>query len=224
MKRRIQVDNAILSFIIILTGFLYHFPRLYSHNRFIDNGMDFLGFFLILVGTYIRMAARGYKKANSRKGVELVTDGIYALIRHPMYLGSLLMGAGFILIVWPWWTLLIFIALFYLRFNPQMVKEEDHLRAFFGKNFEKYCASVPRLFPSPDGVAHIRARKVFSWKEAWDTKEKRGLLGWPLLAIFLETLQENIVFGGTSVAQTSMIYLAALGVFIVIFWFYYRNP
>jgi len=34
-----------------------------------------------------------------------------------MYLGSFLMGAGFILIVWPWWTLPIFAALFFALTN-----------------------------------------------------------------------------------------------------------
>src|SRR3990167_9267300 len=122
MKTRIKIDSAILSFFIILTGFLYQFPSLYAGSPLTDDLLDFLGVIVVLKGTFIRMAARGYKKAYSKSGAGLVTTGPYTLVRNPMYLGSFLMGAGFILMVWPWWSLPVFAGLFYLRFSRQIIQ------------------------------------------------------------------------------------------------------
>src|SRR3989344_8541806 len=147
MKKRVQADSAILCFLIILTGFLYLYPQFYSRDLFNDDILDFIGVLVILKGTYVRMAARGHKKSFSKSGHGLVTSGLYQLVRNPMYLGSFLLGSGFILIVWPWWGLLIFAALFYARFNKQIAKEEKLLTGHFGKEYEQYAKKVPRLFP-----------------------------------------------------------------------------
>ena len=127
---------------IILTGLLYQFPRVYYANRFFDNILDFIGLSVMLKGVYIRMAARGHKKAHSNQGEGLVTTGLYSYTRNPMYLGTFLVGAGFVLIVWPWWSLPIFGWLFYLRFKKQVLKEEKHLRGLFKEEYKIYCRKV----------------------------------------------------------------------------------
>ncbi|MCX5681293.1 MAG: isoprenylcysteine carboxylmethyltransferase family protein, partial [Candidatus Omnitrophica bacterium] len=139
MKQRIKIDGTILSLVIGVTGILYFFPGLIC---------DLIGVISILKGTYLRMAARGYKKEFSKKGQDLVMSGPYSLTRNPMYLGTFLIGVGFVLVVWPWWLLLIFSLFFYMRFNVQMVKEEVYLKKIFGEKYEAYCLQVPRFFPS----------------------------------------------------------------------------
>ena len=56
MKKRVKTDNAILSFVIILTGFLCLFPRLYGTSLLVDDLLDFFGLMVVLSGTYLRMA------------------------------------------------------------------------------------------------------------------------------------------------------------------------
>ena len=145
MKKRIKIDSALLSFIIIITGFLFAFRGLYPLNPFLDDALDFLGFIVLLSGILLRMAARGHKKAHSKKSQALVTSGPYMLVRNPMYLGSFLMGAGFILIVWPWWSLPLFAVLFYIRFKKQVVKEEEFLEELTGRRYKAYCNTSTQL-------------------------------------------------------------------------------
>jgi protein-S-isoprenylcysteine O-methyltransferase Ste14 len=226
MKRRIKFDSAMLSFLIILTGFLYLNKSFFLITSFFDNILDFFGFLVILKGTLLRMAARGHKKAYSILGGQLVTTGPYAVVRNPMYLGSFLMGAGFVLMLWPWWSLPLFALLFYLRFNRQIIKEESHLSGLFGGEFAAYCQRTPRLFPSAPyllpagrpGIKRVKVREIFNLKEAFSTKERRGLPTWPALAVGLEAFQEYVVFGRTDIRRTLCLFLAAALVFTVSFW------
>lgn len=222
MKARIKIDSALLSLAIILTGFLYKFPQLYSADRVWDNVWDFVGLMIVLKGTFIRMIARGYKKAHSKQGGDLVIGGIYTLTRNPMYLGSFLMGCGFVLIVWPFWTLPVFALLFYLRFRQQVIKEEEHLGKLFGQRYADYCKKVNRVFPSLAQIRVMKLREIINLPEAFSTKEKFGLIGWPILAIVLETMQETIVFGSTNVERTVTIFFAAIVTYIVVEYLKYQ--
>lgn len=223
MKRRVRVDHAILSFVIILTGFLYQFPQVYSRDIFRDDVLDFVGVLVVLLGTYVRMAARGHKKAFSKSGHGLVTSGLYTLVRNPMYLGSFLMGSGFILIVWPWWTLLIFAVLFYVRFNKQMVQEEKILQEKFGKDYEQYTKKVPRLFPRFKSLINAHMKDLFPKEETWSTQEKWGLYGWPVVAVILELLQEKLIFGFADLFKIVFIVVLAVIVFSVTMWVEYQR-
>ncbi|MDP8267048.1 MAG: isoprenylcysteine carboxylmethyltransferase family protein [Candidatus Aceula meridiana] len=215
MKKRIQIDSSILSFAIILTGILYLFPSLYPRSPFWDNICDFIGLMLVLKGTFLRMAARGFKKIHSKKSKDLVTEGPYTLTRNPMYLGSFLMGAGFVLIVWPFWFLPVFAYLFYLRFNKEIVKEEGYLTEIFGDRYKQYCRKVPRLFPKLKKLINVDVREALPLEACWNTKEKRGLFWWPVLAVLLEVFQENIIFGGTDVKRVISLFVFAMAVFAI---------
>ena len=213
MKTRIKIDSAILSFTIILTGFLYQFPNLFSSSKLMDNVWDFTGVIFILKGTMIRMIARGYKKANSKNGKALVVGGIYQLVRNPMYLGSFYLGLGFVLILWPVWTVPIYAGLFYLRFRPQVLAEEKLLGSMFGAEYGDYCRRVPRVFPRLDQMFNVRVREIVNFDQALSTKDKYGLIAWPVMALVLEGLHEKFVFGTTNVKDTLLIFLSAIVVY-----------
>ncbi len=209
MKRRIQIDSALLSFFIILTGFLYQFPKFYFQSINVDDLMDFVGLLFILKGTFLRMVSRGYKMAHSQKSRELVTGGPYAYTRNPMYLGSFLMGVGFVLLVWPWWSLPVFAGLFYMRFRPQILAEEKILAENFPQAYERFAAKVPRMFPKIDGWLKMDFRKTFPQDVLWTTKEKWGLVAWPVVAAVLESLQEKLVYGFTDLHHTMFLAVMA---------------
>jgi len=214
MKRRVKTDSSILAAFIFLTCLFYFFPRIYPTSILLDNILDFLGIVLILKGVFFRMAARGHKKAHSSHGEGLVTTGLYAYTRNPMYLGSFMLGCGFVLMVWPWWMLIVFCISFYARFKRQVIKEEEHLKTLFGETYVQYCQKVPRIFPKVQDWLKMDIKKTFPIKELWSTKEKRGLLAWPCLAWFLETLQEKFVFGIYNGMLTLKIFILATVIFV----------
>lgn len=218
MKDRIKIDSAVLSLIIISTGFLYNFPDLYPQSPVCDDLFDFLGLWVVLTGTFVRMAARSHKKFNSAQGHGLVVSGPYTLTRNPMYLGSFLMGVGFILMTWPWWSLPLFAFLFYQRFNIQMTKEEKLLERTFKTNYTDYKAKVPRIFPRFEDIKKVNLKKDFPKEEIFSTKETRGLATWPLLAIFMELFQEHMIFGHLNVLKTISIFVLSGASFALFLW------
>ena len=222
MKKRIQIDATLLVLIILFTGFLYFNRHIYFISPVMDNVLDFLGMIVILKGVLLRMSARGHKKAHSRQGDRLVETGPYVLTRNPMYLGSFLIGVGFALIVWPWWSWSIFVVFFYMRFIIQIKREEKHLAQLFPRDFPIYCQHAPRLLPSLATVLKTSPRQIFKMDEALCTKEKWGLLGWPLLAVVLEAWQETLVFGAADILAIMMIFLAAIVALSFGFWVAYR--
>ena len=210
MKKRVQIDISLLFLIIFFTGFLYLNRHIYFIGPGADNALDFLGMVVILKGVLLRMAARGHKKAHSRQGDRLVETGPYVLTRNPMYLGSFLIGVGFALIVWPWWSWPIFAAFFYMRFIIQIMNEEKHLAQLFPNDFIIYCQRAPRFLPSLQSVLKAIPRQIFKIDEVLVTKEKWGLLAWPLLAVILEALQEMLVFGAANILTILAVFAAAI--------------
>ena len=221
MKKRIKIDTSLLAIIILATVFTLLFFNTSPSNRVLDEVCDFIGFVSILKGIFLRMSARGHKKFYSQKSGKLVTTGPYSVIRNPMYLGSYLIGAGFALLVWPWWSLFLFTWIFYLRFKKQVVKEEKLLTGAFGDEYKTYCEKVPRFFPTVRNWFKIKPRKVFNFKQAFSTKEKLGLITWPLLAIFLEFSQESLVKGNYNLLGTLFVFAAAAVFFAVGLGFFY---
>ena len=224
MKPRIKLDIALLFLVIVvMTGLAVRFPFFYPRSIVLDGVLDFAGLWLILAGIFIRMASRGHKKAHSSKGYGLVTTGPYALTRNPMYLGSFLLGTGFVLSVWPWFNVLIFVWAFYLRFNVQMVKEEKQLGKFFGKSYEDYFRRVPRIFPRWEQLKKMKFKEVLPLDEIWSTKERTGLFLWPLLVVSLEVFREKIVFHTVPWDKTIFIFGLSVVTFGLVLFFLYKK-
>ncbi len=217
MKERIKIDVSILVGVILASSLLFFFKGLYPQDNLTENVLDFLGIITIIKGVLLRMAARGHKMTFSDKSEQLVTTGPYAFTRNPMYFGSFLIGLGFVLILWPWWMMFLYMYLFYIRFNKEMLKEEKYLKEKFGAQYERYCKEVPRILPLMGKWFKVKAREVTNLVEAFSTKEKMGLLTWPILAIFLEVIKEIIVYGKVDIVNTLIIFLGGYIFFAIVF-------
>lgn len=97
---------------------------------------------LVVPGLWLRGYASGYVKKNQ----ELTTTGPYAHTRNPLYLGSMLIAAGFALALTSWPMAFVLAIGFLVIYVPVIAGEERFLGATF-PGFEDYCRQVPRLLP-----------------------------------------------------------------------------
>lgn len=108
------------------------------------------GCLLVIAGLLIRAAAAGH----IRKNRELTTTGPYAYTRNPLYLGSLLIAAGFVLAARNAWIGAAAVLMFLVVYLPVITAEEAYLRSAFPA-YSDYAAHVPRLLPKP--IAYRKA-------------------------------------------------------------------
>ena len=97
---------------------------------------------LVVPGLWLRGYASGYVKKNR----ELTVTGPYAHTRNPLYLGSMLIAAGFAVALLSWLVALALALGFTVIYVPVIASEERFLRASF-PGFDDYCRRVPRLIP-----------------------------------------------------------------------------
>jgi protein-S-isoprenylcysteine O-methyltransferase Ste14 len=102
---------------------------------------------VILLGIAIRLWASGHV----RKNKALATDGPYAYVRHPQYVGNITLGFGFALASGLWWSFPLFLGIVLLFYPPAIQQEDKKLHEAFEKDWEKWSgetrALVPRLSP-----------------------------------------------------------------------------
>ena len=81
------------------------------------------------------------------EGHELITQGPYAVVRNPIYLGmfGLMVSSG--LVFTTWWALLLAVVVFLVGNQIRIRAEEKLLRETFGSQFDEYARRVPAFFP-----------------------------------------------------------------------------
>ncbi len=145
---------------------------------------------LVIPGLWLRAYASGYVKKNE----ELTTSGPYAHTRNPLYLGSMLMAAGFAAALLSWPVALVLAIGFLIIYVPVIAGEERFLRATFS-GFDEYCRRVPRLLPRlTPGRGTEGSSGRFSLALYLKHREYNALLGVILLYLSLAFLRPVITF------------------------------
>jgi protein-S-isoprenylcysteine O-methyltransferase Ste14 len=98
---------------------------------------------IILIGLFLIIF--GWRKTFNAKG-QLITSGIYRYVRHPQYLGFLLLTLG-INILWITLTTLLLWPVLILLYYRLAKEEEKRMEKKFGEKYQKYKNSVPMFIP-----------------------------------------------------------------------------
>lgn len=118
------------------------------------------GLILALPGLALRIAASGH----IQKDRVLAVHGPYAHLRHPLYVGSFLVGLGLVLGGGVWLFLPPFLLLFFWLYVRAVGQENGELEARFGQAYREYRAAVPAVLPRLGGSA-ISAPSLLAQEE-----------------------------------------------------------
>jgi protein-S-isoprenylcysteine O-methyltransferase Ste14 len=129
---------------------------------------------VVVLGLLIRASVVGFayiKRGGLKKKVyadNLVTEGIFGVVRNPLYVGNVLIYVGLFIMHGHPVTMAVGIAAFLFAFQCIVLAEEAFLRGKFGPGFDDYCADVPRWWPrlgklggSIEGMRFNLQRTVF---------------------------------------------------------------
>ena len=119
---------------------------------------------LVLRAYTVSTTPKGTSGRNTKSQVanQLNTQGVYSVVRHPLYLANYLIWVGILVFTMNVWAFLIVSLVYWLYYERIMFAEEAFLRSRFGEQFEEWSARVPAFLP------RLRNREkspmTFSWK------------------------------------------------------------
>ena len=107
-----------------------------------DRSLKF-GIPFMVAGEAIRLWSNGY----AIKSEKLTTSGPYAFVRHPLYLGTMLLAVGFIIFLKIYYLGLALLAVMAIVYFKTIKEEEGMLEGKF-KEYAGYRKKVPAMVPT----------------------------------------------------------------------------
>lgn len=158
--RQVQATAGRAASLITVVGLLsVHWLTLYtfSHldqplNTAVDQGLTITAIALICAAIVISQVAiqtlgKFFDRLTIKPDHQLVTVGIYSLIRHPIYTSYILLFFGFCLMLQSLWGLALLLVICIVWFGNRIGIEEQMLEERFGEAYQSYCQQTKRLFP-----------------------------------------------------------------------------
>lgn len=99
---------------------------------------------LVIIGVGIRLWASGFIIKNA----ELATHGPYAFVRHPLYVGNILIVFAFAAASGFWWPFLVVFSFLGFYYPTAIEYEDRKLATLFGNNWFEYAKHTPALLPN----------------------------------------------------------------------------
>ena len=145
-----------------------------------------IGGILIAVGELFRLAgvaaAGTTTRRRSRRVQRLVTYGVFAWSRNPLYNGNFLVWIGFCVISGVLWFLPFAVLIFAAEYSLIVRYEEGVLESIFGRQYLDYKNCVPRWLPKkPDDPE----QGEHDWRGAFKSEISTFLQYAVLIVVFL---------------------------------------
>jgi protein-S-isoprenylcysteine O-methyltransferase Ste14 len=159
-------------------------------NRQTDTWIYVTGFIIALGGQVIRALTIGLAyivRGGRDKKVyadTLVTNGIFAHCRNPLYLGNILIVSGLGVVADSAVFYFIGIPLFVLAYVAIIKAEENFLSGKFGEEYRQYCGKVNSLIPDLSGIGTTLKSMTFNWRRLL-VKEYGTTYAWITVMIVL---------------------------------------
>lgn len=141
----------------------------------------------------------------------LVTGGLFAHCRNPLYVGNLLILAGVGLASNSLLFMIAGMPLFLFCYRAIVAAEEAFLHQKFGREFEDYCARVNRFVPRLSGLGETLRSMEFNWRRLV-IKEYGSTFAWTagMLALVIKNVWQDGRFAHGSPVVWSLFTALAL--------------
>lgn len=113
--------------------------------------------FVFIGGGFLLISAAWTVLYEAQRRRALATTGPYAHVRHPQYVGFVLVLFGFLL-QWPTLLTLAMFPVLVIMYLRLARSEEREALAEFGDAYRRYMAEVPAIFPALSRAAGRRSR------------------------------------------------------------------
>ena len=163
-----------------------------------------VGLVIIAIGELVRLAgvaaAGTVTRRRSRNVQRLVTYGIFAWVRNPLYIGNFLVWMGFVTISGVLWFLPFAVLLFALEYELIVRYEEGVLESIFGREYLEYKNCTPRWIPRPPQEKPPAGE--YHWSEALRSEISTFLQYVALLIAFWIKSKVYVQAGATGFLKT----------------------
>lgn len=101
---------------------------------------------VVILGGFVLLARSWRVLFSAQQEKKLATTGPYARIRHPQYVGFIVIMTGFLL-QWPTLVTLVMFPILVVTYVRLAHREEREVEAEFGDLWRAYAAGTPRWIP-----------------------------------------------------------------------------
>ncbi|MCW5636681.1 MAG: isoprenylcysteine carboxylmethyltransferase family protein [Rubrivivax sp.] len=109
-------------------------------------GVLHIASYALLIGGFYLLSNAWNVLYRAQREHQLATGGPYARIRHPQYVGFVLVLLGFLL-QWPTLLTLLMFPVLLVMYARLSTLEEQEMRRQFGAAYDAYAARTPRFIP-----------------------------------------------------------------------------
>ncbi len=102
--------------------------------------------YVVIFGGFFLLAGAWNVLYKAQQTHTLATTGPYAYVRHPQYMGFILIMIGFLL-QWPTLLTLFMFPILVVMYVRLARREEHEVQAEFGETYVRYAASTQGFFP-----------------------------------------------------------------------------
>jgi protein-S-isoprenylcysteine O-methyltransferase Ste14 len=102
-------------------------------------------FFMVSPGIYFQEKGRPQEGKTTMDTTVLVDIGTFRVVRHPMYLGGVMLMSASIMVSQHWLSAIVGIPIAVWLYIVYLPKEEKGLLIRFGDDYKRYMQRVPRL-------------------------------------------------------------------------------
>lgn len=216
--------NAIFPVLFLLFLVTIRPARIFS-SLTLDRWVAACGAGLVFLGEAVRLTTIGfdYIDRGGKKGrpaaSRLVTSGIYAHSRNPMYCGNILIAAGFTVASGSPPAYVTILPFFLFVYHSITCAEEEFLRKEFGPEYEAYSARVPRLFPDLRGLWGTLSGSRYDWRRSF--RQDLSTITWTGMMLAAVPLWRAFYLEGSAIARqkipaTLKLEAAILGVYVLL--------